>query len=429
MTRPDSPLRILLVVDSLDGGGGERHVVGLARELDRRGHRVTLACATLGVLADALRGTGVTLSPLMPELVKRRFSPSYAERLRRLIFGGGGYGGGSGAGGYDVVHAHMYASATAAAAAVWRTGVPLLLTEHTEAPWRSPQARQLSRVTYRQSAGIVAVSSAIQNLLVSAYDVPPAKVRVCLPAVPSLPPTSGSGAGQLLNPTVAQPPESAAAEPGARIGYVGRLQPEKGVDVLLRALAGLLEHPRRPTLTVVGDGPCRADLLQLALRLGLSDTVRFVGYLDDPVPVLSRLDVLAVPSRTDGTPIVVLEGQGAGVPVVASATGGIPDRIQPGVDGLLVPPGDPAALAAALARLLDDAAMARRLQVGGRRRAAACRHEAMVDQLVEAYEGALLGGHAVLPGAPRGNVAMAPAAVKAAMAPAAGNAAMAPAAG
>lgn len=363
--RPDPApeLRLLLVVDSLDGGGAERHVVDLAGALRRRGHDVTVACSVGGVLADGLGAAGVPLRPLVGSLVKRRVSLVFAARLRRLVREGG----------FDLVHAHIYASAAAAALATARTGVPLVVTEHTEAPWRRRGARAFSRWLYGRPARIVAVSTAISRLLATGYGVHGDRLSVVVPAVLPQPPAAApSGCAQ-----------------DRLVGLVARLERSKGGDLFLRAAAQVGALVPAARFVVVGDGPQRGELERLAAQLGMADRVEFLGYRSDARRLIGSLDVLVVPSRTDGTPLVVLEAMAAGVPVVAAAVGGIPDQIRHDVDGLLVPPGDPAAVAGALAELLTDAERALRLAAAGRRRAAEFTHDAMVLTLETIYRSAL----------------------------------------
>jgi glycosyltransferase involved in cell wall biosynthesis len=145
-------LRLLLVVDSLDIGGAERHVVDLAIALHRKGHEVTVACSVSGELSGPLQEVGVPVRVLLGRLVKRRFSLAFARKLRRLIKGEG----------FDLVHAHVYASVTATAVATFgQDDVPLVITEHSEGSWRTWRVRQMSRWVYRRARRVVAVSSPI----------------------------------------------------------------------------------------------------------------------------------------------------------------------------------------------------------------------------------------------------------------------------
>lgn len=364
-------MRVLQVVDSLDPGGAERHVVDLAAELSRRGHDVAVASSVGGVLAAELEQHGIPLLPLMPALVKRRASPAYAVRLREL------------AGRYDVVHAHMYASSVAAAQATAAQPTALIVTEHTEAPWRSHEARRISRRVYRRAQRLLAVSSVIGDMLCRHDGVPRSRVRVVPPAI-----TPGSA------PPAPRPP-SWQGRPV--IGRVCRLQPEKGVDVFLQAAARVREQHAQARFVVIGDGPLRSELEALAGEPGLAGTVELLGFRPDARELIGALDVLAVSSRSDGTPLVVFEALSAGVPVVASRVGGIPDQVRDGREGLLVPPDDPAALAGALGRIIDDPALATRLGRAARRRAASFPHAGMVDSVESAYREAVaaVGGQLV----------------------------------
>jgi phosphatidylinositol alpha-1,6-mannosyltransferase len=161
---------------------------------------------------------------------------------------------------------------------------------------------------------------------------------------------------------------------GPLLAFVGRLIPEKGVDDLLHAVQLLARELPDLTAIVVGDGPERASLERLAARLGIDDRVQFTGWLSSP-EVQKRLraaDVFIGPSRpgVDGTTeaqgLVFAEAMLAGLPVVATAFGGIVDAIRDGETGLTVPPGSPEAIAAAVRRLAGDAGLARRLAGRGR---------------------------------------------------------------
>jgi glycosyltransferase involved in cell wall biosynthesis len=141
--------------------------------------------------------------------------------------------------------------------------------------------------------------------------------------------------------------------PGSGVVFAGRLSDEKVVDVAIRALTALPEA----TLDVAGDGPARPALEALAREIGAGDRIRFHGRLatDELGRILRTAAVAVVPSRWyENQPLAVLEAFASGVPVVGTALGGIPELIEPGVDGAHVPPDDPAALAAALAPLLDE---------------------------------------------------------------------------
>jgi len=368
------PRRVLLVIDSLDGGGAERYVVDLAIALRSRGWDIEVACSAAGVRAARLRAANVPVKVLAGSLVKRRLSLRYVRALRRLLAQGR----------YDVVHAQLYASAAAAAAAVPR-GTPLVLTEHSEGLWRSWRARAVSRWFYRRATRIVAVSASIRNVLVDAYRVPPARIEV-LPAVPVI--------------AVRPPAPRPGGERSAVVGFAGRLIPEKGADVFLRAaslVAGVVPEAR---FVVIGDGRLRGVLEALAGDLGLlGDRARFLGFRGDAADLIAGLDILAVPSRSEGTPLVVGEAMAAGVPVVASRVGGLPAQVTHRATGLVVDPEDPEGLATALVSLLLAPDEARQLGEAGRACAARFPHAALVDRIEEVYRQA----HQPAAGPPRGS--------------------------
>jgi glycosyltransferase involved in cell wall biosynthesis len=167
---------------------------------------------------------------------------------------------------------------------------------------------------------------------------------------------------------------------GTTIGAVApRLDPAKGVDVLLRALAPLSDA----SLVVVGSGPDERLLRELPRSLGLDDRVHWVGWSDAPRSYIAAVDVLAVPSRDEALPLVILEAMLAGRPVVASAVGSVDEAVIDGLTGLLVPPDDPTALADALGALVADAELRDRMGACGRQRAV---EQFSVEAMARSYE-------------------------------------------
>ena len=160
----------------------------------------------------------------------------------------------------------------------------------------------------------------------------------------------------------------AAARPVPVVGTVARLSQEKGLDVLLRAAAQISKQGQKLRLLIVGDGPQRRKLERLAGQLGIGDITEFRGEIphDDVPAVLAELDIFAMPSLAEGFGVAALEAAATGLPVVASDVHGIPDVVDHLRTGLLVPPANPAALAAALTQLLDDGELSVKLGTAGR---------------------------------------------------------------
>ena len=149
-------------------------------------------------------------------------------------------------------------------------------------------------------------------------------------------------------------------------GYVGRLVPIKHVDLLIRAFAGVASHSSRARLIVVGDGTCRADLERLAADLGLRAQVHFAGWQRDLARVYGAMDVVALTSRNEGTPVALIEASAAGKAIVATDVGGVADVVQRDATGLLVPDDDLEALTSTLSRLMADGNLRLRLGAAAR---------------------------------------------------------------
>ncbi len=207
--------------------------------------------------------------------------------------------------------------------------------------------RPLRRELYRSAAAVTANSEGLRQRSQAADPLP-------VLVIPN-------GVEQL-------PPDIKPADAAARILFVGRLVDQKNVAMLLRALAAMSR--RDATLEIVGDGPLRATLETLATELQIRERVQFSGWLDrSEVPTIYRRStLLALPSRYEGMSNVVLEAMAAGLPVIATAVEGIGELIQDDHTGIVVPNNDASALAQAMDRLLDDAALRQRLADHARHR-------------------------------------------------------------
>jgi glycosyltransferase involved in cell wall biosynthesis len=174
---------------------------------------------------------------------------------------------------------------------------------------------------------------------------------------------------------------------GATLGFAGRLMAAKALDVGLAALA------RVPgvSLLVIGDGPDRARLELLAAELGLDGRVRFLGVRsrEEVLRTLHAVDAAVLPSRWENFPHLVVEALAVGTPVIASAVGGVPELVRDGENGLLVPPGDAAALAAAIERLVADAALRDRLAAAAAQSVAALEPDVLHRRIEELLEAAV----------------------------------------
>jgi glycosyltransferase involved in cell wall biosynthesis len=361
-------VRILLVVDSLEVGGAERHVTDLALSLHCSGNDVAVACASGGPLLPELQAANVPVHVLLGRPVKHRVALCFARRLREVLRNGD----------FDLVHAHLYSSAVAAALATIGTDCARVVTVHSEGLWQGRIARAVSGRVYRAGDALVAVSEPIARHLRVRYGIEIERAVLIANAV-RLAEVSQSNRDEL---------QSGRAPV---VGIVCRLHRDKGVDVLLDAMADVLSrHPHVRTV-VIGDGPQRSALQRKARVLGLGDRVHFLGCRPGARSLIPSFDLLIVPSRTEGSPLVVLEAMAAGIPVVASRVGGIPNQIRHGLDGLLVTADRPSELGAAIDRLLSDATMRRALGQEARRRAAhRFPYRTFLDDIERVYAEALV---------------------------------------
>jgi glycosyltransferase involved in cell wall biosynthesis len=216
--------------------------------------------------------------------------------------------------------------------------------------WELAKLRLLDRMT----AGFVANAEAIRDSTIEAEGVDPGRIRVIPNAVDAIRFRPGPADRRRFS-----------LSPGPLIGCVSNLRPIKGIDVLIRAVSLL---PRDIRLAVAGDGGERGKLEALARELGVAERTHWLGPVREVPELLRCFDLAVLPSRGEGFPNAVLEYLATGVPVVATAVGGVPEALDRGGCGVLVPPGDPRALAAGVAGLLDDPPRGAALARAGRER-------------------------------------------------------------
>ena len=179
------------------------------------------------------------------------------------------------------------------------------------------------------------------------------------------------------------------------VGTVGRLTPVKGQEVLIRAASGLIRREEKIFLVLLGDGELRRDLEELSLRLDIAGYVRFLGWRPDVARVMAACDIFCLPSRNEGMGKVLVEAMAMGKPIIASSIGGIPDIVRSGENGILVPVGDAAAWAEAIARLCRDPEKRRRMGDAGMQMAPRYSSEEMIKRIDRLYEELLNKNHIV----------------------------------
>jgi len=334
-------MRVLHVDPERAWGGGEVQVLALVSVLAARGHASTVAAHPEGPLALAAAAAGARIIPLG---IANHFDVRAALVLRRL------------APGFDVVHFHT-ARAHALAPLSRGRGARLVVTRRMDyVPAGGPYVRFLYN---RAVDAVIAISEGVRTALIR-VGVRAERIRV----VPS-----GIDARALAAPPAARAAvrrEWGLGDDEVAVVALGALEVRKGHAVLLAAAAGLASAAPRLRYVFCGEGRQAKALAGAAAAL--DGAARLVGFRRDVAACLAAADIVALPSLQEGLGVAALEAMAAGRPVVASRVGGLAEAVVHEETGLLVPPGDPTALAAALARLARDPDLRARLGAAGHAR-------------------------------------------------------------
>ncbi len=375
-------IRVLHVITRLVVGGAQENTLLTVRHLDRTRYEVTLASGpSLGPEGSLESEVPEDVAFVrIPELVRMPHSlkdPVALWKLYRLMRRGR----------YHLVHTHTTKAGILGRIAARWAEVPLVVhTPHGHAfhgylgPFGSAALRRVEAALARWTDAIVCLTEAEREDHLKLGVGRPEQFEVI---------HSGVDLSRFRTPAV--PPEVKRRELGlpdrARIvGCVARLVPVKGVQVLLEAVPRIREQVPEAVVVFVGDGELRPELERRARELGVDSAVRFLGLRRDVAELVSLFEVAVQPSLNEGMGKAAVEALAAGKPVVASAVSGLVDVVRDGRNGVLVPPGDPGALAHAIADLLRHPDSARRLGEAARRDAQAYSVEAMVARLEALYE-------------------------------------------
>ena len=376
-----TPVSVVHVAESTGWAGGERYLLALATELDRKRFRLAVIVPDDGPLVARLHALDVetTRVPLNERLVNPGAFLALVRALQRLH--------------PTLVQSHGARSNVYTRLAARYAGVPVVLStvhnslfDYEVARWRRTLYVLAERLTSPLADRVLAVSAAIARDLAERYRIDAARTVVVHNGIdawafrPARPPAAVRGELQI-------------AEGRRVVVMAGRMTAQKGWDVLLEAAARLAAVRADVAWVLVGDGPLRPALTRRAAELGVAAC--FTGARSDMADVLGCADLVVLASRSEGLPFTLLEAMALGKPVVATRVGGVPEVVEEGRSGRLVPRDDPAALASAVASVLDapDAAA-----MGARGRA---RVEAAftLDGMVRAVEGvytAVLHEHRVV---------------------------------
>ncbi len=360
-------MRIAYVITRADAvGGASIHVRDLARAMLERGHQPVVLVGGVGPVTEQLTLAGVPFHCL--QSLRRSIHPARdvlaireLEAVVRSLAP-------------QLLSLHTAKAGWIGRVVAARLGIPAIYTPHG---WPigdriSPAAGIAFRFAEMAASGwaaaIICVCEAERRLALSKGVAKTGQLHVVYNGVRDVEAELRADAG---------------GEP-LRIISLARFEEPKDHSSLLRALATIRSHAWQ--LDLVGDGPREARMRVLAERLGVADRVRFLGYLADPAPALSQARIFVLSSRSEGFPRSVLEAMRAGLPVVASDVGGVPEAVASGENGLLVPRSDPQALATALVSLAADGQ--RRRCMGAEARRTYERRftlERMVDETLAVY--------------------------------------------
>jgi len=343
-----SHIRVLYLVDTLNLGGTETQVVQTALHMRRSGHDVTVGC--LSIEGPLLRNLQEAQIPVL-EFSKGRTLLSVngfwqlarlSVFLRRKKF--------------QVLHAYDLWANLLGIPAAWLARTPVRIASRrylTDLDWYRPWRRKVISLIYKLATHIVVNASVVRDLLVQRDGVADERIRILY---------NGVDIDRFaLAHQRKRPPFDATSESAKFIAVVANFYPAKGHACLITAATHICRRFPETIFVLIGDGKERARLEKQVRRAGLERNFLFLGYRQDVSELLSCCDMSVLPSETEATSNALLEAMAAGLPVVATRVGGASEIIEDGINGLLVAPRDPAALAAAILRLLSDAAFAQPL--------------------------------------------------------------------
>lgn len=343
---PDRPFHVMQVVYSLAHGGSERLACNLARAV--RSSRIrTSVCATThgGPLAATLAAEGIP-----SHVIGRRpgIDARVAVELFRLFRRER----------VDVVQTHHLGQLFYSVMGARLNGAALIHVEHDRFSLAGPRAGRMLRALAPFCRRVVAVGDELREFLVRDLGLSDRRTTVI---------RNGVDPDQ-YSPVVRRTREALGLPlDGRLIGHVARLSEEKDQGALLRAFSGVLRSYPDARLVLVGDGPCRTELEQIARTLGIGARVHFLGARGDVDEILPHLDMFVFCSVREGLPLAVLEAMACARPVVATAVGDVPGIVQHQITGLTLAPGDAGALGACMETMLADPEGARAMGHAARR--------------------------------------------------------------
>jgi glycosyltransferase involved in cell wall biosynthesis len=369
----NNDIRVLMVDSETTWRGGEGQLFLLISGLIDEGFHVSLAAPPHAVITDRVRGLGVECLPLP---ISGGLDLGAAWKLRGYLRQRR----------YDVIHthsshAHSVAFMAERASRVRASESRPLLVVSRRVDFRVA-TNGLSALKYRHGADVyVAISEGVRDVLIEC-DIDPGRIELVRSGIDLNKFATVKDPGYLRDEFGIEPDSVV-------IGNVAALAPHKSQVDFLRAAAHIASRVDKVRFFVVGEGELRASLERQAQEIGVGDRVTFTGFRPDVLEFIALFDCFVLSSYLEGLCTSIMDAQYSGTPVVATRTGGIPDLVQDGVTGLLVPPRNPDALAAAVVRMVQNRNFADACVAAAKEKARGYGCEHMVAGTISVYERAL----------------------------------------
>ena len=361
-------MKVLHVNTHMNIGGIGQYIISLSKALKQKKIECLVASSGGELEAELVR---LDIRHIRLDMnTKFEFGPKVfrsASRLARIIKDNK----------IDLVHAHTRVSQVASYLACRRTGIPYIATCHGYF-----NAKLSRRLFDTWGEKVVAISEAVRGHLEKDFNVDPGRIEVIYNGIDLRRFSNTYSSDQ-----IARAKRSLGIQRGDVVGTMGRLSSVKGQKYLIEAMKEVVSRSKDARCLIIGSGREGPALQNLAKSLGLEDRVIFTGaaYMDIPL-YLACMDIFVLPSIEEGLGLALLEAMSLGRPCVASATGGIKDIVNDGVNGVLTPVGDSGAIANAILKILNDKALAKNMSskaidfVKGR-----FSIEAMADKMIDLY--------------------------------------------
>ncbi len=341
-------------------GGMQTHICGLLSELDRSEFEPIVLSPAAPELFSSLKDLGIAsfeieIADSVSPKADFRSARIVSDILRQIR--------------PDIVHVHGNKAAVVGMMASYIRKINFMVTTVHNFPSNLnpsskyyPIAKRANKLILNKADRLIAVSSEIRRCLEDQVGINPNKIDVIPNGIDMNewePYWTGhravdGGAGGHKEAGVDIKRTMGLPKDAILLGTVGRLVPFKGQSVLLQSMARVVANHPNAYLIIIGDGPLRGGLEAQASGLGISDHIKFFGFVEKPGHYMAAFDIFALPSIKEPFGIVILEAMALGLPVVATSGGGVPDIIEDGVSGLLATPGDPESLADAIEKVLLD---------------------------------------------------------------------------